>query len=101
MAFFSAQMLQVGRPPGTPAGALASISPAQNPVPLRGVYPAGALSSTDFRSCRMKGVYVPNPSEMSGRSRASSEVRAERAAEDSPLAGSCMDGVDDKQVSRK
>lgn len=105
MGFLSAHLLQAGRPAGTPPGATGSMSPAQNPVPLRGVYPAGARSG-DFRSYRMKGVYVPGPYEVSGRPRASAVIRGdrgggERTTEDSPLVPSCMDAIDDKQVSRK
>uniref|UniRef100_A0A1D1Z5W1 Beta-amylase n=1 Tax=Anthurium amnicola TaxID=1678845 RepID=A0A1D1Z5W1_9ARAE len=102
MGIFSAHLLQAGRPAGTPSGVQTAMSPAQNPVPLRGVYPAGARSG-DYRSCRMKGVYVPSPYEVSGRHRLSPVIRGdrgggERTTEDSALVGSCMDAIDDKQM---
>ena len=102
---FSAQIMQTGRSPGTSPAPLPSISPAQNPAPLRGVYAVGARS-TDFRSCQMKAVYANSANEIPGRPRVSSVMRAdrgggEREAEDSPLIGGCIDGIDDKQVGFK
>lgn len=89
--FVSARILQA--PPAT-----SSVAPAQI-QPLRGVSPGGGPRSVEYRP--LKGVFTPTAASYDGRSRTAVRMggHRERMVEGSPLAASCTDGVDGKQVA--
>ncbi|XP_008777296.1 beta-amylase 2, chloroplastic isoform X1 [Phoenix dactylifera] len=77
--------------------ATSSVAPAQI-QPLRGVSPGG-LGSVEYSP--LKGVFTPAATSYDGRCRTSVMVggHRERMLDSSPLAASCTDGVDGKQVT--
>ncbi|KAG1355042.1 Beta-amylase 7 [Cocos nucifera] len=83
--------------PQAPA-ATSSVAPAQI-QPIRGVSPGGGFRSVEYRP--LKGVFTPTAASYDGRSRTAVMMggHRERMVESSPLAASCTDGVDGKQVT--
>ncbi|XP_077241866.1 beta-amylase 2, chloroplastic-like isoform X2 [Tasmannia lanceolata] len=97
---------QAARPAGAPSNSAITspsshMAPAQTPpATLRGVS-SGFRSLVEYQPCRLKGVFVPNSASAydGSRSRTAAMLgdRGERA-DNSPLIGSCMDTLDDKQL---
>ncbi|XP_058083901.1 beta-amylase 2, chloroplastic-like isoform X2 [Magnolia sinica] len=89
---------QTGRPStGSPAVAATPVAAQTPPAPLRGVSSTGARSSVEYRP--MKSVFVPASTPTAARPRTAAMLGdgGERT-ENSPLVGSCMETVDDKQM---
>ncbi|KAL5981480.1 Leucine-rich repeat receptor-like serine/threonine-protein kinase bam2 [Asimina triloba] len=79
---------------GTPAVAATPVAAQTPPAPLRGVSSAGVSS---YRPT--KGVFVPSSTPSPGRPRTVAMVGdGSDRTENSPLTGSCMDAMDDKQM---
>ncbi|KAJ0963785.1 hypothetical protein J5N97_028907 [Dioscorea zingiberensis] len=92
---------QVGKLAGvSPAAVVAPLMAASQVTPLRGVAPTGAFRNLECRPGRMKGVYTPasTPYEGRGRMAVMADRGGDRTTENSPLVGSSMDTVDDKQA---
>ncbi|XP_010255372.1 PREDICTED: beta-amylase 7-like isoform X2 [Nelumbo nucifera] len=99
---------QGARPAGAASNAAVTSSsshvvPLQNPpTSLRGGTSPGFRTIVDYRSGRMKGVYMPTSSpygrSSTTRSRTLTMAVDRGGTENSSLAGNCMDTVDHKQV---
>ncbi|XP_039123182.1 LOW QUALITY PROTEIN: beta-amylase 2, chloroplastic-like [Dioscorea cayenensis subsp. rotundata] len=92
---------QAGKLAGVTTAAVApapAVMATSQAMPLRGVSPTGPFRSLECRPCRLKGVYTPASTPYESRGRMVVMVDRDRTAENSPLVGSSMDTVDDKQV---
>lgn len=95
------QFVQAGKLAGVTTAAVApapAVMATSQAMPLRGVSPTGPFRSLECRPCRLKGVYTPASTPYESRGRMVVMVDRDRTAENSPLVGSSMDTVDDKQV---